>query len=260
MLEARNLGYQTPRGTWILRGVDLEVQPGEFLAVLGPNGSGKTTLLRLLSGEVSPSEGEVRFLGERVRHLPPEVLAQRRAVLSQTRGLAFPFTAYEVAFLGRLPHLKGREGPEDHAKTERALERARALGFAERLFPSLSGGEGARVEVARLLAQEPKVFLLDEPTNHLDPRYALELLALFRALTYEGCAVLAVLHDLNLAALFADRALLLKGGRPLAQGPVPEVLKPELLEAAYEVAFLALGRPGGPPFFLPYPKEVVHGT
>jgi len=256
VLEARGLGYRLGE-RWLLRGVDLRVAPGEFWAILGPNGSGKTTLLRLLAGDLRPTEGEVALLGVPLSAYSPEGLARRRAVLSQFRELTFPFTAYEVAFLGRLPHLQGRrEGPEDHGKVREALERARALPLQGRVFLTLSGGEAMRVETARLLAQQPELFLLDEPTNHLDPRYTLELLALFRALATSGKGVVAVLHDLNLAALYADR-LLLKEGRPLALGTPEEVLRPELLEEAYQVPFRVLGGPKGPRLVLALPAEVV---
>ncbi|AFV77346.1 ABC-type cobalamin/Fe3+-siderophore transport system, ATPase component (plasmid) [Thermus oshimai JL-2] len=256
MLQAKGLGYRV-EGRWLLRGVDLEVEPGTFLAVVGPNGSGKTTLLRLLSGEVRPTEGEVRLEGKALAAYRPEELARLRGVLSQTRSVAFPYTAYEVALLGRLPHLKGgREGPEDHRATEAALSRARALELRDRLYTSLSGGEAARVDLARLLAQEGCLYLLDEPTNHLDPRYALELLLLFRALAYGAVGVVAVLHDLNLAALFADQVLLLEEGRARAYGPPEVVLDPALLEEVYGVRFVALGEEGRAPFLFPVPGEV----
>ena len=259
MLKVQNLGYRVGE-RWLLRGVDLAVGEGEFLAVLGPNGSGKTTLLRLLAGELRPTEGEVFLLGESLAVYGPQALARQRAVLSQVREMAFPYTAYEVAFLGRLPHLVGRERPLDHRKTLEALERVRALSLKERLFPSLSGGEATRVGEARRLHQEPRPLRRDEPTNHLDPRYALELLCLFRALAYEGKGVVAVLHDLNLAGLFADRVLLLKEGRAVAYGPPQAVLHPGLLEEVYEVAFSVLGQLGGPTCWVPLPREVVRGA
>ncbi|AEV16196.1 Transporter [Thermus sp. CCB_US3_UF1] len=253
MLEARGLGLRVGE-RWLLKGVDLEVGPGEFWAVLGPNGSGKSTLLRLLAGEVSPSMGEVRLKGRPLALYRPKELARLRAVLSQTREMTFPFTAYEVAFLGRLPHLGGRETPLDHEKTAQALQAAQAWPLADRLFATLSGGEAMRVEAARLLAQEGEVFLLDEPTNHLDPRHALELLGLFHRLTREGRSVVAVLHDLNLAALFADRVLLLKEGKPLALGEAKEVLRPEPLGQAYGVEFTLLAGPGGRPVLMALPS------
>jgi iron complex transport system ATP-binding protein len=256
VLRAGGLGYRVG-GRWLLKGVDLSLKAGEFLAVLGPNGSGKTTLLRLLAGELKPTEGEVCLLGKPLSAYGPRSLARLRAVLSQAREVAFAFTAYEVAFLGRLPHLQGRESPLDHQKTLRALERVRGLPFKDRFFPSLSGGESMRVEAARLLNQEARLLLLDEPTNHLDPRYALELLGLFRALAHEGKGVVAVLHDLNLAGLFADRVLLLKEGRPVAYGPPQAVLRPGLLEEVYEVPFGVLEPPGGPAFWVPLPRGVL---
>ncbi|GGN02237.1 ABC transporter ATP-binding protein [Thermus composti] len=258
MLKAKNLGYRAG-SRWLLKGVDLALREGEFLAVLGPNGSGKTTLLRLLAGELRPTEGEVFFLEKPLATYGPKELARKRAVLSQSREMAFPYTAYEVAFLGRLPHLQGRETPLDHQKTLKALERVRGLPLKERLFTSLSGGEAMRVEAARLLNQEARLFLLDEPTNHLDPRYALELLCLFRALAYEGKGVVAVLHDLNLAGLFADRVLLLKEGRAMAYGPPQSLLHPDLLEEVYGVPFRRLGDPKGPAFLVPVPQEVARG-
>ena len=250
MLEACGVGYLTG-GRWIIRGVDLALREGEFLAVLGPNGSGKTTLLRILAGELSPSEGEVRLWGKPLTAYSPKALARRRAVLSQNRQIAFPLTAYEVAFLGRLPHIRGREAPEDHRKTLEALAQTQALPLSDRLQPSLSGGEAMRVEAARLLNQEPQLLLLDEPTNHLDPRYALELLLLFRTLTSQGRAVVAVLHDLNLASLFADRVLLLQEGAVRAFGSPKEVLRPEVLEPVYGVAFAAVAQGEGPPLLFP---------
>ena len=250
MLEARGVGYLTG-GRWIIRGVDLALREGEFLTILGPNGSGKTTLLRILAGELSPSEGEVRLWGKPLTAYSPEALARRRAVLSQNRQIAFPLTAYEVAFLGRLPHIRGREAPEDHRKTLEALAQTRALPLSDRPLPSLSGGEAMRVEAARLLNQEPLLFLLDEPTNHLDPRYALELLFLFHTLAQRGKAVVAVLHDLNLAGLFADRILLLHQGVVRALGTPEQVLRPEVLEPVYDVPFAAVAQGEGPPLLFP---------
>lgn len=253
MLEARGLGYRVGE-RWLLRGIHLTLAPGTVLAVLGPNGSGKTTLLRLLAGEMPPTEGEVLLEGKPLTAYTPWALARTRGVLSQIRGMTLPYTAYEVAFLGRLPHLEGRrEKPEDHAVTLQALERTLALSLQERPFPGLSGGERMRVETARLLSQEPRLFLLDEPTNHLDPRYTLELIRLLRSLAREGAGVVAVLHDLNLASLVADQALLLKAGQAVAQGKPQEVLQPGLLQEVYGVSFQILKHPSGTPVLLPIP-------
>ena len=215
MLKVQNLGYRVGE-RWLLRGVDLAVGEGEFLAVLGPNGSGKTTLLRLLAGELRPTEGEVFLLGEPLAVYGPQALARQRAVLSQVREMAFPYTAYEVAFLGRLPHLVGRERPLDHRKTLEALERVRALSLKERLFPSLSGGEAMRVEVARLLNQEARL-LLDEPTASLDLGAREALRERLLELKVQGVAMVGVFHHPDDVRGLVDRQyLLVKEGDSVA--------------------------------------------
>jgi len=250
-LEAHRLGYR--RGArWLLRGIDLRLSGGELAVLLGPNGAGKTTLLRLLAGELHPSEGEVRWGGRPLGQLPPLAQARERAVFSQHQELAFPFSAYEVAFLGRLPHLEGRpETSHDHQVTRQALHQTDSAHLAERAYPSLSGGEAVRVALARVLAQEPRLLLLDEPTNHLDPPHQLEVLRLLLAQSRAGRTVMAVLHDLNLAALFADRLLLLHQGRLVADGPPAEVLTAGRLEAVYGLKAAVMQHPSGRPWVLP---------
>jgi iron complex transport system ATP-binding protein len=250
-LEARDLGYR--RGErWLVRGVSLRLEPGEFWALLGPNGAGKTSLLRLLSGEIPPDAGQVTLAGKPLEQYRPSELARTRAFLPQQRDLVFPFSAYEVAFLGRMPYLEDRaETAADHALVQRALEQTDALALAERLYPSLSGGEKARVDLARVLAQEPAILLLDEPTNHLDPKHQLELLKHCRRLAQAGRIVLAALHDLNLASLFADRLLLLKNGQAVASGTAGELFTPELLERVYGIPFQLYPHPSGRPMVLP---------
>lgn len=251
MLEARALSFRVGRRD-LLEGVSFGLEAGEVLGVLGPNGAGKTTLLRLLSGEERPSRGEVRLLGRPLGAYTALELARLRAVLTQRRDLNFPFTAYEVAFLGRLPHLEARaEDPRDHQATAYALSLAQAQALAHRKYLTLSGGEGSRVDLARILAQEPRLLLLDEPTNHLDPRHQVEVLQLCRRLAGEGWAVLAVLHDLNLAALFCDRVLLLHQGTAVALGTPQEVLEPERLERVYGLPFALTQHPSGRPWVMP---------
>ncbi|PZA06372.1 MULTISPECIES: heme ABC transporter ATP-binding protein [unclassified Meiothermus] len=251
MLLAEGLGYRVG-GRTLLQGVSFALEAGEVLAVLGPNGAGKTTLLRLLSGEEPPSEGRVELAGRPLRGYSALELALARAVLTQRRELSFPYSAYEVAFLGRLPHLERRpEAPLDHAQTERALAETQALSLAPRLYPTLSGGEQSRVDLARVLAQEPRLLLLDEPTNHLDPKHQVEVMALCRRLAEGGLGVAVVLHDLNLASLFADRILLLHQGRMVALGHPAEVLHPERLEAVYGLPFALAQHPSGRPWVMP---------
>ena len=240
MLEARALGHAR-QGRWLVEGVDLKLPAGALVALLGPNGAGKSTLLRLLSGEWAPSRGEVWLGGKPLRAYTPRELALVRAFLPQHRGVAFPYTAQEVVALGRLPHGKGAREEE---RVAWALAQTGALHLAHRPYPSLSGGERARVDLARILAQETPILLLDEPTNHLDPKQQMEVMALCRRLAREGRLVLAALHDLNLAALFADRLVFLKGGRLLAQGTAHELLRPELLQEVYEVSFEVIRHQG----------------
>lgn len=253
-----------------MRGVSLSLEPG-FWAILGPNGAGKSTLLRLLSGEWQPSEGRVFLKGVPLEGYTPAQLALKRAFLPQQRSLAFPYTAREVVALGRLPHQRNRpESPADRERIAWALAQTGALAWADRPYYSLSGGERTRVDLARVLAQETPILLLDEPTNHLDPRQQLEVLALAQRLAQEGRLVLAALHDLNLAALFADQLLLLMEGRLVATGTAEKLLQPALLQEVYGVPFEVLehagrrlvlpsfgtdsGRLGGGPASLPVGK------
>ncbi len=242
-LEAHSLGFQRA-DRWLLRGISFGLEPG-FCAILGPNGAGKSTLLRLLSGEWRPSEGGVYLKGAPLERYTPAQLALERAFLPQQRSLAFPYTAHEVVALGRLPHQRHRpESPADRERIAWALEQTGALQWASRPYFSLSGGERTRVDLARVLAQETPILLLDEPTNHLDPRQQLEVLALAQRLAREGRLVLAALHDLNLAALFADHLLLLKEGRLVAVGTPGKLLQPALLQEVYGVPFEVLEHAG----------------
>jgi iron complex transport system ATP-binding protein len=235
VLEVSALGYCTA-GCWLVRNVALQVAAGEFCAILGPNGAGKTTLLRLLSGELTPSSGVVHLMGKPLSSYDPLALAQRRALLSQKRNLEFPFRAVEVVMLGRMPHQRtAHETPRDRAVVAESLAQVEAESLAERLYPSLSGGEASRVDLARVLAQEPKLLLLDEPTNHLDPRHQLAVLALAQELAARGCAVVATMHDLNLAARFADRLVLMHRGEVVSAGTANEVLTEAQLRHVYRV-------------------------
>lgn len=240
MLEARDVGYRVGN-RWLLKEVSFLLGPGEVLAILGPNGAGKSTLIRLLSGELTPTTGQVFLGGKPLSQLSPLSQARMRAVLVQVRQVSFPFTVWEVVMMGRLPHLDGRaEGKEDLARTEEALRLTGAFPFSDRAYHSLSGGEATRVDLARVLAQSDSLLILDEPTNHLDPRYVVEVLRLLRQLARAGASVLVVLHDLNLAARVADRVLLLHQGQVVALGKPNEVLSPPILEAVYDVPFMRI--------------------
>jgi iron complex transport system ATP-binding protein len=241
-IEARAAGFAYP-GRRVFEGLSLAVRGGEMAGVIGANGSGKTTLLRLLSGVAVPGSGEVLLDGRPVGALRPRERARRVGVVPQEPRLTFEFTALEVVLMGRAAHLGilGVEGREDLEAALRAMERAGAAAFAGRLLGSLSGGERQLVLIARALAQEAGLLLLDEPTAFLDIRHRLEIYALLRDLNArEGLTVVATSHDVNLAARFCPRLVLLKAGRVLADGPPAEVFREEILSDLYDTPLRVL--------------------
>jgi len=251
MLKAENAGYEID-GRWLVRGVSLGLEAGEFCVILGPNGAGKSTLLRMLSGQLATSEGRVCLEESDIRGCSPKQLARRRACLEQHPPSQFPFTVRELVAMGRYPHQPhGGPRPEDQLAVAVALARTGTAPLAVRQYPTLSGGEAMRTNFARILAQSPQVLLLDEPTNHLDPFYQHEIMELCRALAREGCAVLAVLHDINLASLYADRFLLMKRGRVHAQGKHDDVFRTSLLEQVFGLRCEIWRHPDGAPWVVP---------
>jgi iron complex transport system ATP-binding protein len=222
----------------VLRGVNLEVTPGEMTALLGPNGSGKTTLLRLVSGALNPDRGAVEVAGRAVSAWGRDALARRVAVLPQQLDLPDGFRVAELVEMGRAPHARRWFGStaDDERAIRRALADADALDLADRYPHQLSGGERQRVLVAMALAQEPELLLLDEPTLHMDLAHQVALLRAMRRLRAErNLTVLAVLHDLNLAAAFAPRVVVLHEGRVAADGPPQRVLTPDLVARVFGV-------------------------
>jgi iron complex transport system ATP-binding protein len=237
-LEGRGLAFRYG-GRLVLDGVELAVQPGELLGVIGPNGSGKTTLVRLLSGVLAPAAGEVWLEGRPLATYGRREIARRVAVVAQDAPLTFAFSALEVVLMGRAPHLSrlGFSGARDLALARAAMSRLEIADVETRPLDHLSGGERQRVLLARALAQDAPVLLLDEPTTHLDLRHQTGIYDVVRALCrHDGVAAVSVLHDLNLAALYCDRLLLLAGGRPVRSGTPDEVLTAEMLAGAYGAA------------------------
>ncbi len=252
-LAARGLacGY---RGTPVLRDADLEVPPGSFTVLVGPNGSGKTTLLRTLAGLLRPLSGGA-FLADRpVPSLTPRERARRSAFVAQMELPVPGYTVFRTAMAGRFARLGwfSPETGEDRQIVAAALESVGLAGDSERLAAELSGGEFRRLLIARALAQQAPVLLADEPEAHLDARHQAEVLGLLRGLARKGTAVLATMHDLNLASLWADRVALLAEGRLLPAGPAGDVLTEEAVERAYRAGLLIREHPGnGKPQFLP---------
>jgi iron complex transport system ATP-binding protein len=245
----------------LLDDVSLALVPGEIVALVGPNGAGKSTLLRVLSGELAPGAGIVRLNGVLLASYAPRELALRRAVLAQSVSVVFSFTVAEIVRMGA----GDGHSPRIDAMVDAALAEVDLGGFRERAITTLSGGEQQRAHLARVLVQlacgeaehGPGVLLLDEPTASLDLRHQLGVVAVARACAERGVAVVAILHDLNLAALLADRMLVLDRGRIDSAGVPADIITDAMLARVFAVAD-AIGRvPAGLPFVLPHAAATV---
>jgi iron complex transport system ATP-binding protein len=226
--------------------VSIDIEAGACTAVLGPNGSGKSTLLRLLLGTLEPDAGEISFAGRRVRDWPRTEIARTVGVVPQSEEMPFPLTVREMVAMGRYPHLGPwrREGARDRAAIDSALERCDVAHFAGRAIATLSGGERQRARIARALAQQPRALALDEPTIALDVRHEMAIFELLRALVAEGVTVVVITHNLNLAARYADRLILLDAGRVAGSGGPADVIRPDLLESVYRWPVSVWPHPG----------------
>jgi len=218
--------------------VAFEAKEGELLGLIGPNGSGKTTLLRCINKALKPQFGAVFIDGQDISKLSRGDIAKRAGVVPQNSSTSFPFSVLDVVLMGRSPHVGrfAKESAGDIKAVEKAMELTDTLHLADRLIDELSGGERQRVVIARALAQQPQILLLDEPTLHLDVNHQLEILELARKLTLQNRLItLLVCHDLNLAARFCARLILLKSGKVFAMGLIEEVLTPHNIREVYRV-------------------------
>jgi iron complex transport system ATP-binding protein len=238
-----------------LRDVDLVLAAGELVCVLGPNGAGKTTLLRVASGVLPATRGEVTLLGTPIASMARGDVARTLAVVEQTQELTMGFSVRDVVAMGRAPHQGAWMRPTDADEriVEDALARCDLTLLADRPANALSGGEQKRVAVARALAQEPKVLLLDEPGAFLDVRHQLELYELLAGEVKErALACMIVMHDLNVAAQFADRVVLVKDGAIVASGPVADVMTWRTLKETFDAdLYCGVNELNGTRFFLP---------
>ncbi len=238
--------------------LSLELSPGQLTVVAGPNGSGKSTLLALLAGLVEPDAGTVELNGVAMARIPRRQRARLLAYLPQQVTPLYDLSVRDLVASGRYPWAGPWGGPDpggDDA-VRRALEATDTAHLAHREFGSLSGGERQRCLVAAVLAQEPRWLLLDEPTASLDLHHAVEVFRVLQRTAHRGRGVLAVTHDLNLAGVFADRIVLLSGGRKHAEGPVDSVLRQDVLAAAYGAELVVVRHPvSGRPAVLPGPVE-----
>ena len=254
-IELRALGFAYD-GSEVLRDVDLTVACGETAAIIGPNGAGKTTLVGCVNGQLRPSRGGARLLGRDVAAMRRRDIARVAAAVPQEFQMPFAYRVREIVALGRSPYLGllGSLRESDHRAVDRALANTDTTALQAREFNELSGGERQRVSFALALAQEPQVLLLDEPTAHLDLEHQLDLLELVRTINREqGLTVLAALHDIDLAALFFPRLIVLHQGRIVADGPARSVVTPELIWDVFRVrADVVLDRDGRVPRVVPH--------
>ena len=253
LLEARGIGVKIGKAR-LLDDVSLDLLSGTITCLLGPNGAGKSTLLRVLNGALKPSHGNVQFGDRRLDHWPLDELARARTVLSQSTTLGFAFRAVEVVALGRSPHVRQSSAALDRQVVEAAMAAADVTHLADRRYPTLSGGEQQRVQLARVLAQlmdgsgdvGGKLLMLDEPTASLDLAHQQQVLAIANDLSRAWGTVLAVLHDLNLAVSVADLVYLLKGGRMVAGGSPAEELTAAVINDVFSIETAILDHPGQP--------------
>jgi iron complex transport system ATP-binding protein len=263
MLEIDSLSVRRA-GKALLDGISLSFGKGEAVALVGPNGAGKTTLLRVLSGELAPSAGMVKLNGKSLASYGPKALALRRAVLSQNITCSFPFTVADIVRMGA----GDAHGPKIEAMIDSALADVDLADFAERTITTLSGGEQQRAHFARVVVQlacgemehGPGVLMLDEPTASLDLRHQLDLIAAAKRCSSRGVMVIAVLHDLNLAALFADRLVVMNRGKVVADGSPSSTITDTMLARVFRVD-TTIGCPpsSGIPFVLPQTMTAAKG-
>ena len=235
-IGAQGLFYEVEAET-LLDGVDLHADRGQLVGLIGPNGAGKSTLLRAISGMLRYRGGTVCLDGADLNAISAKDVAARLALVPQIAPYTHGFTALELVLMGRYPHLGPFqiEGREDDRIAKDAMRLTEIEQFADRTLDTLSGGERQRVFLARALAQQPRILLLDEPTSNLDVFHQIKVLDLVRQLVDDGLTAVAAIHDLNMAARYCDRLVLLSEGRVLADGPPEDVLSPEIVESAFGV-------------------------
>ncbi|WP_235831490.1 heme ABC transporter ATP-binding protein [Gordonia zhaorongruii] len=230
-------------GRTVVSGVDLDAAPGQLLALVGPNGCGKSTLLSVIAGLRAPADGRVHIGDDDVRRIGSHELARRRALVTQTNRVDTPFTVREVVEMGRFPWTRTPEAARSAEIVEEAIALCELQDLVDRPFSHLSGGQQARVSLGRALAQDTPVLLLDEPTAALDIAHSEQVMSILRARARAGATVLLVVHDLSLAAAYADRVAVMKDGEILDSGEVPEVMTADLLSRTYDHPVLVFDHP-----------------
>lgn len=253
-VELKNIifGYDKRK---ILNDISIDIQSGSFTSIIGPNGSGKSTLLKVISSLISPDNGVVRLEGIDIRAMSQLDIARKVAVVPQENNIEYRFTVQDIVMMGRYPHLARfqTESVRDYKLVGNALDMTNTIHLKDRYINELSGGEKQRVIIARALAQQPKIILLDEPTSYLDIQHQVEVLELLERLNIEeNLTVIAILHDINLAARFSSNMILLKDGVIIGKGNPREVITLENLKNAYEIDMIISKNPySDSPYVIP---------
>lgn len=238
MLQVESVCYEIKNRS-LVKDVTFSIRPGEVVALLGANGAGKSSLLRLISGEKKPSKGNIHLFGKPLHEYPPAVLAKLRATLSQHNTINMDFLCHEVVMMGRYPHHKNNPTQQDEQVVTATMQACGVEELADRSYRQLSGGEQQRVQLARILAQlwdqQQGLIILDEPVAGLDILYQQQTLAIVKALAKKGFMVIVAIHEINLAAQYAHRILMMKNGRRWHDGTPSEVLTPLNIYAVYSV-------------------------
>ncbi|GAB3492419.1 heme ABC transporter ATP-binding protein [Spirosoma knui] len=246
MLEVNNLSYRI-RNRQLLNGISFRANPGELLAIIGANGAGKSTLLKVCTRELTATEGEIRLRDKPINTYSDKELALLRAVLPQQNAVSFPFLVSELVLMGRYPHFDFHPSNQDYDIAELSLRKVGMWDFANRVFTTLSGGEQQRVQLARVLAQiwdiPQGILFLDEPTTGLDLLHQQQLLEVAREFTQKGFCVVVILHDLNLAAQYADQIIMLRKGQIEAAGTPRAVITPENVQRAFNLNVWLMNHP-----------------
>ena len=232
-LQVDNLSFEIGK-TKILKNISFGIEENSFVGVIGPNGSGKSTMLKSIYGVNKPSGGDIYFEGENLLKISGKERAKKIAVLAQESSGQFDFSVQQVVEMGRYPHKNALENysKQDLEIVDKVLKEMKLEDYKERSFNTLSGGEKQRVLISRLLVQESKFIILDEPTNHLDIGHQIEIM---NVISKMGVTVLAAIHDMNMAAIYCDKLVVMKKGEILCQGKTEEVLTPELLRTLFNV-------------------------
>ncbi len=241
MISLQNIGYKADQ-KWLLQNVSFGIEPGEFVVIMGMNGAGKSTLLKLLSGIMKPSAGSIHYENKPLHSFSPEALSTKRAVLSQQHSLSFNVTVEEVVLMGRYPYMDNQPTGTDKKMIRQSMDRMGIAHLANRYYHTLSGGEAQKVQMSRVLSQigntdadNQKILLLDEPVSHLDIKYQYQLLRVAKQLTSQFVTVIAVLHDINLATVYADRILFLKDGQLLYNLDHPSTISCNIIDTVFDI-------------------------